>query len=143
MIVVDTIENGTVIDHIEVGKGRKVLDLLEVDERYPYRAALVINVPSKKMGKKDIVKVEGKFLSEEKTNTIALVSPNATINLIKNSTVVEKRKAELPKEISGIGKCPNPNCISHTEPMKSKFVIEDDDYRCFFCERVFKPKELI
>ncbi len=142
MITVEKISNGTVIDHIAGGMGRKVLSLLGIEENYPYRVALMINVPSKKMGKKDIVKIEGIFVSEEKADIIALVSPHATVNIIKNEKVEKKFNAELPEKIS-TGKCPNPNCITNSERGVEEFRKENGMYRCVFCERLFRGQELV
>lgn len=142
MITVEKISNGTVIDHIEPGKGRRVLSLLGIDENYPYRVALVINVPSKKMGRKDIVKIEGIFVDSAKANIIALISPNATVNVVKNEAVVKKFNAELPEKLE-IGKCPNPNCITNYEHGNEEFVREGKLYRCIYCERLFKSSELV
>jgi aspartate carbamoyltransferase regulatory subunit len=143
MLKVDIIENGTVVDHIKAGAGKKVLDLLGVKEGYPYRVALVMNVPSKKTGKKDILKIEGKFVSKEKTDAIALLSPGATVNLIKEGKVAEKTQAKLPSKLEGIGRCPNPNCISTLEKTAARFDKEGEKYRCTYCERVFNPEELV
>lgn len=143
MLKVDIIEHGTVVDHIQAGMGKKVLDILGIDEKSGNRVALVMNVPSTKMGKKDIVKVEGILISKEKTDAIALVSPRASVNLIKGGKVVEKKQAELPAELQVIGKCPNPNCITTQEKTKTKFHLEWQKYRCCYCERMFKPGELV
>lgn len=142
MLKVDIIEHGTVVDHIKAGMGKKVLDILGIDEKSGNRVALVMNVPSGKMGKKDILKVEGILISKEKTDAIALVSPRATVNLIKDGKVVEKKQAELPAELHGIGKCPNPNCITIQEKAKGRFSLEGQKYRCDYCERTFRPEEL-
>ena len=143
MLKVDIIENGTVVDHIKAGMGRKVLGILGVDEKYPYRVALVMNVPSKKTEKKDILKIEGTFVSKEKTDAIALISPNATVNLIKEGKVADKKRAELPGKLEGVGRCPNPNCISTLDKWKPKFRKEGNEYRCHYCERLFRPEELL
>ena len=143
MLKVDIIEHGTVVDHVQAGMGKKVLDILGIDEKSGNRVALVMNVTSQKMGKKDIVKVEGILISKEKTDAIALISPRATVNLIKDGKVVEKMQAELPESLHGTGKCPNPNCISMQEKAPGKFHLEGQKYRCEYCERVFKPAELL
>ncbi|NYZ77039.1 aspartate carbamoyltransferase regulatory subunit [Candidatus Micrarchaeota archaeon] len=144
MLTVDVIEMGTVVDHIQAGMGAKVLKILGIDESYPNRVALVMNVPSKRMGKKDIVKIEGKIISEGSVNTIALISPGASINIIKNSKVEKKFEVQLPDKLSGIGKCPNPNCMTNSESDVSKaFTKEDSGYRCHFCERLFRAEELV
>lgn len=142
MIKVEKISNGTVIDHIPGGMGKKVLGILGIDEHYPHRVALMINVPSKRMGKKDIVKIEGIFVDKEKANAIALIAPHATVNVIRNEKVERKFDAELPETLS-MGKCPNPNCITNIEHGFEEFRKEGESYRCIYCERVFKSGELI
>ena len=147
MLKVEMIENGTVIDHIEAGKGKRVLDLLGVDEKYEHLVALVMNVTSKKTEKKDIVKIAGIYVRDEMVNKVALVSPNATINIIKDSKVEKKHKVELPQELKGIGKCPNPVCITNWESTgdcNSHFTKKEiDKYKCIYCERAFSASELI
>jgi aspartate carbamoyltransferase regulatory subunit len=143
MLTVEEIESGTVIDHIRHGKGLRVLEILEIAGDYQSRVALVMNVPSNKMGKKDIVKVEGKHISEKLIDKIALIAPEASINLIQNSKVIEKRAVKLHSKLVGVVKCPNPKCITNTENIESVFVIEGDRARCAFCERLFKSEELI
>ncbi len=139
---VDQIEMGTVIDHIKAGKASKVMKLLEIGEDYPHRVAIVLNVPSKKMKTKDILKIEGKLVSEESANLIALVSPGASINIIKDSKIEKKFEVSLPKEVSGLARCANPNCITG-EGAATRFTMEDGGYRCHFCERLFRADELV
>lgn len=140
---VDKIEMGTVVDHIKAGKAAKVMKLLEIGESYPHRVAIVLNVPSKKMKTKDILKIEGKIVSEESANMIALVSAGATVNIIRNSNIEKKFTVSLPREIKGLAKCPNPNCITG-EGAETYFIRENgDNYRCHFCERLFRAEELI
>ena len=140
---VDKIEMGTVVDHIKAGKAAKVMKLLEIGENYPHRVAMMLNVPSRAMKTKDILKIEGKVVSEESANLIALVSPGATINIIRNSAIERKFTVALPKEASGLARCPNPNCITG-EGARTQFSKEDNDsYRCHFCERLFKAEELV
>ncbi len=143
MLNVDTIESGTVIDHIKAGKGKKVMELLRISDNFSSRVALVMNVSSKKLGKKDIVKIENVFVSNEIANLIALVAPNSTINIIKNGEVANKYQVSLPKQLRGVGICPNPNCITNFEISEKAFRNEEGDlYRCEFCERIFKAEEL-
>ncbi|QLJ53224.1 MAG: Aspartate carbamoyltransferase regulatory chain (PyrI) [Candidatus Fermentimicrarchaeum limneticum] len=145
-LVVEKIENGTVIDHIPAGLGLKVLEILKIDRTYGARVALMMNVPSKKIGKKDIVKVEGKQLDEKAVNRIALVAPNATLNIIRKANVVEKKVVQLPKELLGVSKCPNPQCITNLEPIETIFRMENSKsskYRCGFCEMAFEANELL
>lgn len=144
MLKVDAIENGTVIDHIKAGKGQKVLGLLGIDDKFESRVALVANVSSKKLGKKDIVKIENVNVSNELANLIALIAPNASINIIKGSEVANKFQVFPPKELKGVGVCPNPNCITNVELAEKHFNNEENDkYRCHYCERVFVAEELV
>ena len=143
MLKVDVIEKGTVVDHIKSGKGGKVLNILGVGEDYPGRVALVMNVPSKSLGKKDIVKIEGKAVSEDVANMIALVSPGATINIIEDSKVSKKYVVSLPDELKGLGKCPNPNCITNKEEAPKHFRKDNGLFRCHYCERAFGAHELV
>jgi aspartate carbamoyltransferase regulatory subunit len=139
---VDKIEMGTVIDHIKAGKAARVMRLLDIGEDYKHRVAVVLNVPSRKMGTKDILKIQGKLVSPEVANLIALVSPTATINIIRGGKLEKKYQVSLPKEVHGHGKCPNPNCISG-ENVERFFTIEKAGYRCHYCERLFKAEELV
>ena len=134
---------GTVVDHIKAGKGNKVLSILGIGENYPHRVALMMHVSSKKSNTKDIVKIEGKLVDQNDANIIALISPGATINIIQAGKVENKFKVELPGELLGAGKCPNPNCITNSEETENRFSKEGPDYRCHFCERLFKAEELV
>ncbi|MFP3950175.1 MAG: aspartate carbamoyltransferase regulatory subunit [Candidatus Micrarchaeia archaeon] len=142
-IKVDIIEQGTVVDHIRQGMGIRVMELMGIDSNYPHRVALVMNAGSKRREKKDIVKIEGILVSEEKANVIALVSPHATINHIQDGRVVKKSDAELPLNITGVGKCPNPKCITNHEEIETRFSLEGEEYRCRYCERKFMASELV
>jgi len=139
---VDNIEIGTVVDHIKAGQAPKVMRLLGIGDEYPHRVAVVMHVPSKKMKTKDIVKIEGKVVSKERANILALVAPEASVNIIKNGKVEEKYRVKLPEKIEGVGKCPNPKCISNTDA-RPKFEMEKKQYRCYYCERIFKTEELV
>ncbi len=140
---VEPIENGTVIDHINKGKALKVYDVLNLNEDQTITIAM--NVPSKKNGKKDILKIEGIELSKEDVNKISLISPNATINIIKNGMVVKKFKVEIPDKIEGILKCTNPNCITQIENIAGKFKVEEKEplkIRCIYCEKFLNSIEI-
>lgn len=140
-LVISKIERGTVIDHINAGKALLVLKILRIS--LDDTVTLAMNVPSKKMGKKDIVKVANKFIGEEELNKIALISPKATINLIEGYEVKRKFKVRLPEFIEGILRCPNRNCITNSgEPITTKFYVSlrDDSViaRCYYCGRIIK-----
>jgi aspartate carbamoyltransferase regulatory subunit len=137
------IKNGTVIDHITAGQALNVLKILEINARTDAVVSVVMNVRSKKMGRKDIVKVEDRELKPEEVDKIALIAPNATINIIRDSEVIEKHKVYLPESIEGIIRCANPNCISNVErePVISKFITVSENpplFRCFYCERMIE-----
>lgn len=122
---VSKIRDGTVIDHIDAGRALHVLRILGLTGSEGLTIAVVMNVPSQKLGKKDIVKVEGVALREDQVSKIALIAPSATINIIKDYEVVEKVKVQVPPLIEGLLKCVNPNCVSNQprEPIKSKFRV--------------------
>jgi aspartate carbamoyltransferase regulatory subunit len=142
-LTVEKIESGTVIDHIRAGLGMRVLQMLGLGSGYSARVALLMNVPSKRIGKKDMLKVEGKHIDEKTIDKIALISPDATINLVKGGEVIEKRQVKVPGELRGAFKCPNPKCISNVEKIDTRFKVEKAGLRCGYCERVFKPDELV
>ncbi len=144
---VKKIKDGTVIDHIKAGKGKKVLEILGVENGFSNVTALLMNVPSKRVGRKDIVKIENKTLKKEEVDKIALIAPNATWNVIKNYKVVIKSRIEIPDELDGILKCPNPKCVTNMdEPVKSKFKVEEREpikLRCQYCERLIDLKDVL
>ena len=139
---VQKINQGTVIDHITAGAGSRVLQILSSSYPINGMAALIINAPSKKFGRKDIVKIEGVFIDEKIANRIALIAPEATMNIIKGGKVVDKHHVEMPKSLSSLVKCPNPKCITNFERAPTTFIHEGKYLRCRHCERVFKPDEL-
>lgn len=145
-LTVEKIEDGSVIDHITAGYGMRVLNILRIDEKYAGRVALVMNVPSKRMGKKDIVKIEGKFIDEKTADKIAVIAPQATLNIIKKGGVVSKDQVEIPSRLAGVFKCPNPKCITNAEKIETDFEVEKREkgpsMRCAYCERMFAPEEL-
>ncbi len=143
-LVISKIREGTVIDHITAGRALLVLKILGIREGTGETVSMVMNVPSKKMGKKDIVKVEGKYISEEELNKIALISPNATINLVRNYEIERKFKVKPPEIVEGILSCPNRLCVSNAarEPIVSRFYIRVDEgevvAKCHYCGRVIR-----
>ena len=134
---VEKIEHGTVIDHIVAGMAFDVIRVLGLSNERSM--SILINSHSKKGGKKDILKIENVELSVEEASRVALVSPQATINIIADGDVVRKFNAEAPKVVRGILSCSNPNCISNQdEPVTSEFSLGMDDehrYVCTYCER--------
>lgn len=137
-LIIRKIKDGIVIDHIPAGKALTVLKVLGITGREGYRVALVMNVESRKISQKDIIKVEGKELSREELNIIALVAPTATINIIRDYKVVQKFKVSIPDKIEGVLKCRNVNCITNQprEPIKTKFTVVSKNpliLKCDYC----------
>jgi len=139
------IEEGTVIDHIPPGRGLKVLRVLAL-EQHPSVISLVVNVPSGKLGKKDVVKVEKRLLSKEETDRLALIAPSATVNLIRNHDVVQKNQVTAPKELEGLLRCFNPNCVTNHEKARTRFTMLQSSplrVRCHYCERVMEEPDVL
>jgi len=132
--------NGIVIDHIIAGKGIIVLNILGLpDLDHGSVVSVVMNVSAKDGRRKDIIKIEGKDLHAQELDLISLISPEATINIIKNTAVAKKYKVKLPESVKGIIKCVNPNCITNQrEPVEPGFSVISKApvvLRCDFCER--------
>jgi len=136
---VTPIKNGTVIDHIPAGMALNVLRVLGISGGVASTVSVLIHVPSKRRGWKDIVKVEDRELNPKELNTIALIAPDATINIIRNYNVAEKHAVVLPDRAVGILRCGNPSCITNSrEPVESAFLVRSKDplrLRCWYCER--------
>lgn len=130
---IDAIENGYVIDHIPAGKGMRVYEILNLGS-LSCQVAIITNAKSKKNTAKDIIKIND--LIELDPNIISYIAPQATVNVIKNSRLTEKKKLSLPKELKNVIKCPNPRCICNNEPIAHIFRLTDDNgtYRCLYCE---------
>jgi aspartate carbamoyltransferase regulatory subunit len=146
-LLVRRIKDGTVIDHIESGKALLVLRTLDITGKEGNVITVALNVPSSKHNKKDIIKVENKFLEKNETNKLALIAPHATINIIKEYRLVEKRKIQLPDSIIGVFKCPNLKCVTNSdEYIKPVINIIDKEkivLRCKYCFRTLTINELV
>ena len=144
--MVRRIKEGTVIDHIDEGKGIQVLDALRIDGKDGSLITIALNVPSGKSKKKDIIKVENKFLKDDDTNKIAVIAPKATINIIKNYKLIEKRRVSLPNEIDRIFRCSNPDCITnsaeHIESVMDLIDKESMILKCRYCARILDVNEI-
>jgi aspartate carbamoyltransferase regulatory subunit len=136
---VSKIRNGTVIDHIRAGQALNVLAILGIDGSDGEAVSVGMNVPSDRMGRKDIVKVEGMELSQNEVDVLSLIAPDASINIIREYEVAEKHRLERPEYVVGILSCPNSNCIStEDEPVDSKFEVLSDGVRCEYCETIIR-----
>jgi aspartate carbamoyltransferase regulatory subunit len=146
-LLVRRIKDGTVIDHIESGKALFVLRALNITGKEGNVITVALNVPSSKHDKKDIIKVENRFLEENETNKLALIAPHATINIIKGYRLIEKRKIQLPDSIVGIFRCPNLKCVTNSEEdIKPTITIIDKEkiiLKCKYCVRTLTIDELV
>ncbi|HJV77616.1 MAG TPA: aspartate carbamoyltransferase regulatory subunit [Paludibacter sp.] len=130
--------NGTVIDHIPSDKLFKVVSILHLEDSLN-QITLANNLESAKIGSKGLVKISDRAFAEDETNKIALIAPNAKINIIRDYLVVEKRPLSLPEEIREIVQCANPNCITNHQPVTTRFHVLNNDgdimLKCHYCER--------
>ena len=135
---VSAIENGTVIDHIPSHSVFQVIKILNLNE-FDNQIFLGTNLESQKYGKKGIIKVSNRFFEPDEINKIALVAPTATLIVINNFSVVEKKKVEIPDHVEKIVKCFNPNCITNNETVTTRFTVvskEDLKLKCHYCEKI-------
>ena len=132
---IDSIKNGIVIDHITAGKGIEIYKLLGLDS-LDCSVALIKNVSSRKMGKKDIIKIDSDF--DVDTDILGFVDPDVTVNIIKDGKTAEKKTIGLPERLTNVLTCKNPRCISATEQeLPQIFKLTDRErrvYRCLYCE---------
>lgn len=132
---IDSIQNGVVIDHINAGHAMKLYDLLGLDD-LNVSVAIIKNVVSKKMGKKDIIKIDGEVPIN--FDLIGFVDPMATLNIIKDGKLLEKKRIYMPLELVNVIKCKNPRCITSCEQeLPHIFKLTDKEnkiYRCLYCE---------
>lgn len=132
---VDSIQNGIVIDHITAGQGMKLYELLGLDA-LDASVALIKNVVSRKMGRKDIIKIDADIPVD--LDIIGFADPGATVNIIKNGELVEKKAIEMPETLTNVIKCKNPRCITSCEQeLAQVFRLTDREhkvYRCIYCE---------
>jgi aspartate carbamoyltransferase regulatory subunit len=135
---VSAIENGTVIDHIPAKALFKVISILNL-QNLDRQITFGTNFDSKKLGKKAIVKLSNTFFIDKDINKIALVAPQAKLNIIRDYKVVEKKIVEVPEEILGIAKCMNPKCITNNEKIITKFSVvskHEVKLKCHYCEKI-------
>ncbi len=132
---IDSINNGVVIDHITAGRGMRLYDLLGLGN-LGCPVAMIMNVGSKKMGKKDIIKIDADI--ELDLNVIGYVDPKATVNVIENGKLVEKKSIDMPEILTNVIQCKNPRCITTVEQeLDQVFRLTDREnniYRCMYCE---------
>ena len=135
---VDPIKSGTVIDHIPANKALSVLSIIRPKETD--MVTVGVNFASKKYGKKDIVKIENRELTEDEVNSIALIAPSAKISIIRDFDIVKKTHVKIPDRIVGLAKCSNPNCVTNHEEIVTRFDVVSKQpvkLRCQYCERIY------
>lgn len=138
---IDSIKNGYVIDHIKAGNAMKIYGLLNLNE-LDCQVAIITNAKSKKTGRKDIIKIDRDI--EIDLDKLGFIDSNVTVNIVKDNTIVEKRKLTLPERIVNVAKCQNPRCITSIEKtLDQVFNLTDKEnevYRCKYCEMSLKKK---
>ena len=136
---IDSIKNGIVIDHIRAKKGMEIYDLLNLKD-LDCSVAIITNAKSKKMGRKDIIKIDKDI--EVNIDMIGFIEPNATINIVKDDKLVSKYRVKLPEKIVNLASCQNPRCITSIEKdLDQVFILTDKErqiYRCQYCEMSLK-----
>ena len=138
-LVVSALENGTVLDYIPAENVYKALDILNL-KGIESQITIGINLTSKAQGRKGIIKIADKFFEDEELNKLALIAPKATVNIIRDFKVVEKKKLTMPEEIVGIARCMNPKCVTNHQPIKTRFKTIDNGNEilllCHYCEKI-------
>ena len=144
---VSKIKDGTVIDHITGGHALDVIKILGITGRVNGVVTVAMNVPSKTLDVKDMVKIEGRELKSEEVDKIALLAPHATINIVRNYKVAEKQRVKLPNVIRGMVKCANPACISNSkEPVQPTFYVDNEEpprLRCHYCGYIMEKQDVL
>lgn len=142
-LVVSALENGTVLDHIPAENVYKALRILNL-EGIENQITIGINLNSRQHGRKGIIKIADKFFADDELNKLALLAPEATVNVIKDFKVVEKKKVVMPEEVVGIAKCMNPKCVTNHQPIKTIFTVKakgnDISLLCHYCEKISDTK---
>lgn len=142
---VSALENGTVLDHIPAENVYKALDILGL-KGIENQITIGINLNSKLFGRKGIIKIADRFFQDEELNKLALIAPHATVNIIRDFRVVEKKQLTMPHEITGIAKCMNPKCITNHQPVSTRFTVIEEDGEtsllCHYCEKRSDIKSL-
>jgi aspartate carbamoyltransferase regulatory subunit len=143
MLRINSIKNGIVIDHISAGLGIKIFNYLGLDKA-DYTVALIMNAESRKLGKKDIIKIENHI--DIDYTVLGLLDPNITVDIIENEVIREKIKLSLPDKVENVIKCKNPRCVTSVEKyVKNVFYLVDHakgEYRCRYCDEIYKISEL-
>ena len=143
MLNISGLKEGIVLDHIKAGQGLEIYDLLGLD-RVDGQVAIIKNAQSQKMGRKDIIKIEGS-LDQVDLDALGYIDHNITVNIVKDNRIVEKKKLSLPKIITNVIRCKNPRCITSIEQeLPQVFYLADEKagtYRCKYCDEKYTGHE--
>jgi len=138
MMSIDSINRGLVLDHIKAGKSMEIYRYLNMDA-LDCSVAIIKNVKSRKMGKKDIIKVEDRI--DIDLDVLGYIDPNITVNTIENGVITAKASLSLPQKVTNVVKCKNPRCVTSVEPgVPHVFTLanpEKGTYRCLYCEQEY------
>lgn len=141
MLNIGGLNEGVVIDHIKAGGAMEIYNYLGL-EKLDCSVAIIKNARSNKMGKKDIIKIEGPITVN--LDILGVLDGNITINVIRNNEIVEKRALSLPDMVTNVIKCKNPRCITSIEQeLPHRFKLTDKEnrvYRCLYCEQKFSRR---
>lgn len=138
MLYIDSISKGIVIDHITPGLGFRIFEYLKLDKS-DFTVALIINAPSKKEGRKDVLKIENNI--DLDLRVLGVIDPTVTVNIIRDEKIVEKIKISPPESVEDVIKCKNPRCVTSTEKeVVQKFSLLDKEelsYKCDYCDNIY------
>ena len=136
---IPAIKDGSVIDHIPSRDTFKIMRILDPQE-FTHPISVILNLDSEKIGKKGVIKIDNRFLTEKEVNKIAILAPNATVSIIKDYAIVEKIQVKIPEDLMGIVNCSNPMCVTNDEEVNTHFKVVGEDpleVKCLYCERVY------
>jgi len=142
---ISQIENGTVIDHLNPHVVFQVVRILEIDDDIEETVTVGTNLRSKAHGKKGIIKISNRVLTQDDVDKLSVISPNATVSIIENYEVVKKIKVSFPQEVKSILACPNPNCVTNVEEIDTRFKLVEESpilLFCTYCERYVQEDEI-
>ena len=140
---VPAIKDGSVIDHIPSRDTFRIMRILDPQE-FLHLISVTLNLDSKKMGKKGVIKIDNRFLTKKEVNKIAILAPNATVSIIKNYKIEKKIKVKIPTELVDVINCSNPSCVTNKEKVSTNFKVMREDpleVKCLYCERVYGKDE--
>ncbi|MBR9699063.1 aspartate carbamoyltransferase regulatory subunit [Candidatus Woesearchaeota archaeon] len=143
-IKIPAIKEGTVIDHIRSRETFKIMRLANPQE-FEHTINVALNLKSKKMGKKGVIKFSNRVLTQDEVNKVALLAPEATVSIIEDYKVKKKIRIKIPQIIENIVKCSNPNCITNKEDVKTRFDLAKEEplqIRCAYCERMMGREDI-